>query len=151
LETVVSRLENEYGTTKREGTPPERVKAVRQSIIRRLEREQELPSTSIDVSRKLGCEMEDLFFAMQLYSYRGDYLVDNPSIERLAETVDKFEEDILRLDYPNVRGRRRVTIRFDTPIELPPGKSRRSAAELTEMMQSRVQSMIDEERTQSSN
>lgn len=151
LETVVSRLEQQHGITKCEGTPPERVKALRQAIIRRLESEQDPPSESNGEARRLRCEMEDLFFAMQLYSYRGDYLVDNPSIERLAETVDKFEEDILGLDYPNVRGQRRVTIRFAEPIELPPGKSRRSAADLTEEMQSRVQTMIDEQRARSSN
>ena len=144
LESVVSRLEEKHGITKTEGTPPERVKALRQTLIRRLEDEESPPDETNGEAWGLRCDMEDIFFAMQLYSYRGDYLVDNPSIERLAETVDKFEEDILGLDYPSVRGERRVVIRFAEPIELAPGKSRRSAAELTEVMQSRVQAAIDE-------
>ena len=143
LESVVSRLEQRHGINNLGGTPPERVKTLRQTIIRRLEDEASPPSEANGEAQQLRCDMEDIFFAMQLYSYRGDYLVDHPSIERLAETVDKFEEDILGLDYPTVRGERRVVIRFAEPIELPPGKSRRSAAELTELMQTRVQEVID--------
>ncbi|MEO8496941.1 MAG: 1-acyl-sn-glycerol-3-phosphate acyltransferase [Planctomycetota bacterium] len=143
LETVVSRLEKRHAIADTRGTPPERVKALRQAIIRRLEDETNPPAKDGEESRQLYCDMEDLFFAMQLYSYRGDYLADNPSIERLAETIDKFEEDVLGLDYPAVRGDRRVTIRFGEPIELAPGKSDRNAAELTKLMQSAVQSQID--------
>ncbi|MBP86441.1 MAG: glycerol acyltransferase [Planctomycetaceae bacterium] len=143
LETVVSRLERKHKITKTGGTPPERVKTLRQAIIRCLEDEESPPGESNGEARHLRCDMEDLFFAMQLYSYRGDYLVTNPSIERLAETVDKFEEDVLGLDYPSVRGNRRVAIRFAEAIELQPGKSKQNAAELTEIMQSRVQATID--------
>lgn len=144
LEAVVSRLERQHGITKVEGTPPERVKTLRQTIIRRLEDEVSPPNEANGEARQLRCDMEDIFFAMQLYSYRGDYLVDNPSIERLAETVDKFEEDILGLDYPQIRGERRVEIRFAEPIELQPGKSRRDAAELTGLLRSSVQALLDE-------
>jgi hypothetical protein len=31
---------------------------------------------------------------MQLYSYPGDYVLENPSVERMAETIEKFEEDV---------------------------------------------------------
>lgn len=143
LETVVSRLEKRHAITDTRGTPPERVKSLRQAIIRRLEDETNPPASGSSEERQLHCDMEDIFFAMQLYSYRGDYLADSPSIERLAETIDKFEEDVLGLDYPAVRGDRRVSIRFGEPIELAPGKSDRGAAELTILMQSAVQSQID--------
>ena len=150
LETVITRLEARHDISKRDGTPPERVKSLRQTLIRRLEDEEQPPSESNGEARQLQCDMEDLFFAMQLYSYRGDYLVDDPSIERLAETVDKFEEDVLGLDYPSVRGSRRVEIRFGEPIELETANVRRSAAELTQVMQDRVQLLIDELNAQSS-
>jgi len=150
LETVVSRLEKRHAIGDTRGTPPERVKSLRQAIIRRLEDETNPPAKDSHEARQLYCDMEDLFFAMQLYSYRGDYLADNPSIERLAETIDKFEEDVLGLDYPTVRGDRRVTLRFGEPMELAPGKSDRSAAELTNRMQSAVQSQIDALNAQSS-
>jgi 1-acyl-sn-glycerol-3-phosphate acyltransferase len=150
LETVIARLEGRHNVSQSDGTPPERVKSLRQELIRRLEDNQHPASEANGEMRQLQCDMEDLFFAMQLFSYRGDYLADDPSIERLAETVDKFEEDVLGLDYPAVRGTRRVAIRFGEPIELEPGKSRRNAAELTQAMQERVQALIDGLNAQSS-
>ena len=150
LETVLSRLEQRHSTTTSQGSPPERVKALRQAIIRQLEDEANPPAPGSGRLNQLHRDMEDLFFAMQLYSYRGDYLAHDPSIERLAETIDKFEEDVLGLDYPTVRGDRRVTIRFGEPIELACGKSDQSVAKLTKLMQSSIQSQIDALNAQSS-
>src|SRR3712207_8394705 len=42
---------------------------------------------------------------VQLYSYPGDYLAERPTIERLAETVDKLEEDGLGYHMARPRGR----------------------------------------------
>jgi allophanate hydrolase subunit 1 len=85
-----------------------------------------------------------LFLATQLYSYPGDYLFEHPSVERLAETLDKLEEDALGEVYPTVRAAREVLVQFDDPIELPRGKENRmSAAELTDRVESCVQRMLD--------
>jgi 1-acyl-sn-glycerol-3-phosphate acyltransferase len=104
------------------------------------------PSVLLDDSKStFESDMTDLFFVMQLYSYRGDYLLGDPSIERIAETLDKFEEDILGLDLPTVRGRRRVAMKFGDPIELPKGKQpREKIAQTTVQLQQTVQGLIDE-------
>ncbi len=141
LQAVLKQLESRHGLPHKDDSPPARVKAVRQIVIRKLAEAEAAPDKK-QVER-LSTDMEDLFFAVQLYSYRGDYLADDPSIERLAETVDKFEEDILGSDYPTVRGRRRVSIHFSTPIKVKTGSDRQSAAELTRAMQTSVQAMID--------
>jgi len=149
LQAVLAQLEERHQLSDCAGSPPERVKAVRQCVIRKLEQQQEHALANGQLSQ-LQCDMEDLFFAVQLYSYRGDYLVDEPSVERLAETVDKFEEDILGLEYPNVRGRRRVAVRFGQPIELDGSRRQRGAtAELTCLMQTRVQALVNELNDQS--
>lgn len=141
---VLADLEARHGLTQSEDLTPARVKVLRQHVIQRLE------ETNGQEQGELVRDMEDLFFIMQLYSYRGDYLADNPSIERLAETVDKFEEDILNLDYPTVRGSRRVCVRFGEPITLPSaGEQRPPAAQLTQQLEDRVQSLIDELNAQS--
>jgi hypothetical protein len=88
--------------------------------------------------------MEDMFLVTQLYSYPGDYLLENPTLERQAETLDKLEEDVLGATYPSPRGRMSIRIGFDQPIELPVGKERKlTSTELTEAMQSRIQAMLD--------
>ena len=89
--------------------------------------------------------MNDLFFVMQLYSYPGDYLEGEPTIERLAETLDKFEEDILGVELPSVRGRRRVEVHFGEPIPVGGGEDRRGGTQqLTQTMQDRVQGILNQ-------
>ena len=150
---------------------PERVKQLRQKLIeeiqrraaaeaeadgrpkllrRRRESSRHRTRLSRDGAAELGwrermhLDMEDIFFVMQCYSYPGDYLVENPTVERMAETLDKFEEDILQLDLPRVRGRRRVDIRFGEPIPMQTEKGKRTGAdELTETLQAAVQGLID--------
>jgi len=81
----------------------------------------------------------------QLYSYPGDYMEQNPTWERQAETLDKLEEDVLGSSYPSVRGPRRVMVRFDEPYELPRGKDKKlSPAEVTDHLERRVQWMLDD-------
>jgi hypothetical protein len=89
--------------------------------------------------------MNDLFLAIQLYSYPGDYLADSPSLERVAETVDKLEEDILLRDAPTVRGQRRVVVWFGEPIRVAadPGRDPQAAQQLTDRLQREVQQMLD--------
>lgn len=132
---------------------PDRVKTLRQTIIRKL---RQLPGTTAanptgqqtsptGQQKDLLANMEDLFFVMQLYSYPGDYLLGNPSIERLAETLDKFEEDVFDRDMPSVRGRRRVEIKFGKPIEVSGELLGRSGVrDLTARVQGDVQGLIDE-------
>ena len=99
---------------------PQRVKRLRQSIIRLAQ------DANNDVEReRLRNAMNDLFLAIQLYSYPGDYLAESPSLERIAETVDKLEEDVLLLNSPRVRGTRRVRIRFGEPLLVPTGARRK--------------------------
>lgn len=144
LDAVLLQLETRHGIQHRGESPPARVKTLRQAVIAKLN-EPATPASPGDVlAERLGMDMEDLFFVVQLYSYRGDYLADQPTIERLAETVDKFEEDILGRDYPEVRGHRRVSIRFGNPLEVGVGAARQSAAELTKTMHASVQRLIDE-------
>jgi 1-acyl-sn-glycerol-3-phosphate acyltransferase len=144
LEAVLSQLEERHAIDHKGESPPARVKALRQAVIKKLNEPDSPASVDTTLAKRLVMDMEDLFFAVQLYSYRGDYLADNPTIERLAETVDKFEEDILGREYPEVRGHRRVSIRFGSPIEVGSGPQRQSTADLTREMQTSVQRLIDQ-------
>jgi len=144
LDAVLRQLEERHEIRHKDESPPARVKALRQTVIAKLNAPETHEATGKDATELLGRDMEDLFFAVQLYSYRGDYLAHDPTIERLAETIDKFEEDILGRDYPEVRGHRRVSIRFGSPLEVSSGPGRQSAAELTKAMHDAVQGLVDE-------
>jgi len=143
IEAVLGRLEARHGLRPGDRTPPERAKEVRRRIISRLE---DLWAQDGDAAsaEQLQQDMEDVFFVMQCFSYPGDYLSDKPSIERLAETADKFEEDVLQVDTPTVRGRRRVHIRFGEPINVErSGQGRRQTVELTAQLQKSVQFLLN--------
>ncbi|HVW02842.1 MAG TPA: glycerol acyltransferase, partial [Planctomycetaceae bacterium] len=114
-------------------------------LRRRAIKDREQPELTSEAAERLDHEFEDLFFVIQLYSYPGDYAVEKPSIERLAETLDKFEEDVFRAVYPSIRGRRRAMVRFGPPIEITRnGEQRRSAAELTDLLEAQVQVLLNE-------
>ena len=89
-------------------------------------------------------DLDTLFGIVQLYSYPGDYLAEEPSIERIAETLDKFEEDVLSAKYPAVRGERRAVMRFGEPILAREHGPRDAAAQLTRLLQERVQGLLNE-------
>lgn len=140
--TILFRNEQRYGIETKQSMIPVRIKEIRKAIISARESD---PSASAEQRHQWDKDMEDMFFVTQLYSYPGDYIVEKPSIERIAETLDKLEEDALGAAYPTVHGTRKVLVRFDEPIELPPGKEKRfDAAELTQKMEQRVQTMLNE-------
>ena len=92
-QSILSRLELHHQVKAVSDRPPERVKSLRQSIIHKAEQRDNLPRDRGSYFRGLEQDMDDLFFVMQLYSYPGDYLRKKPTIERLAETIDKLEEE----------------------------------------------------------
>jgi 1-acyl-sn-glycerol-3-phosphate acyltransferase len=122
-------------------TIPERVKALRRGIFDRL---QQLPEN--DPERQ-SCErsLEDVFLAVQLYSYPGDYVSEQPTIERIAETLDKLEEDVLEIPSATIRGTRRAEVTFDEPILVEKGRSQKGASHrLTLQLEERGQQLLDE-------
>jgi hypothetical protein len=140
ITTVLQQMEQLHDL-KAAGTVPERVKTLRQTVITK----QQLPDLADAQRAELAGQMEELFTVVQMFSYPGDYVAECPSRERIAETLDKFEEDLFRVTYPGVRGRRRVVVRFGEPLEVPRGRTRKeAAAELTTELERRVQGLLDE-------
>jgi hypothetical protein len=122
------------------------VKALRQRLIKRL---QDLPAC--DPARQQGDEdLEDVFLVVQLFSYPGDYVAQRPTIERIAETLDKFEEDVLRVKTATIRGSRRATVTFAAPIRVAADRGKDAAAGLTRLLEERVQAMLEEDQSPAS-
>lgn len=139
---VLSGLEKVHGGAPNDSTTPERIKTLRQRILKQMER---LPED--DAGRKPYQDaLDDLFLVVQLFSYPGDYVAEEPSIERIAETLDKFEEDVIGdgLRSAAIRAARRATLALGEPIPVEPSQDRRGAsAALTALLEERVQSLLD--------
>jgi hypothetical protein len=131
---------------------PVRVKELRRSCLAELEGldDPEKPGEPATNGRAQAIrqELADLFVALQLFSYPGDYVRECPTFERAAEILTKFEQDALGLAVAAPRGPRRAIVHLGEPIDvgsyLPrSGRSRGAAATLTSEMEARIQGLLD--------
>ena len=121
---------------------PERVKEIRRRAIKDLADEKTLDDEALRIVYR---QLDDAFLVGQMFSYPGNYLAESPSIERLAETIDKLEEDVLQLPTATIKGTRKVDIYFDEPISISSDKaSQPSPAELTRTIEQHVQNQLDQ-------
>jgi hypothetical protein len=97
-----------------DGQPiPLRLKALRHMIRRELHA---TPPPSAARHGELYDELDQLYVAQQLYSYPGQYLIRQPTLDRIAETILKLEEDVLeRESYPTPRY---AEVIFGDPIDV---------------------------------
>ena len=139
-EYILRELENTYGITDPAPTLPERVKACRRNAIQNTE------DDTLSDARHLAAEvdLDDLFIVTQLFSYPGTYVSAKPTIEEMAEVLDKFEEDILKKPTAGIRASRRAIIAFGEPILVERDKGAKNQVHaLTEQLENSVQTLLD--------
>lgn len=90
---------------------------------------------------------DEAMLALRIASYSGGYAAANPAIDRVAETIEKVEEDLHRKMLPPIADRT-AYVRYNEPIDLTPiiaGKTKRRAAvgELTAACEASVQRGLD--------
>jgi 1-acyl-sn-glycerol-3-phosphate acyltransferase len=135
LQQVASRLESPAT-----GSLLEQVKRLRSRAVEKLEN---LPPD--DPQRAvLAQALDDLFLVVQLACYPGDYVTEQPSVERMAETIDKLEEDLLGVPFAKPKARRAAILTFGPAVEVVVTENRRQAtSHLTTLLEARVQELLD--------
>ena len=94
-------------------------------------------------------DLEDLHLVTQLFSYPGDYVARKPSVERIAETLAKFEEDALGVAEARAKTDRRAVVSFGPPLDVSAfmaeasGPARDRAGALTALIEQRIQEQLD--------
>jgi 1-acyl-sn-glycerol-3-phosphate acyltransferase len=137
IDHILSRHEQaELDATHTDDEVPVRVKSLRRHYI------EEMFDEKLDdaTRRKAHAALADLHLVLQLYSYPGDYVSTRPTTERMAETIDKFEEDLLGV-MAKPKGPRRATVRFGEPIDVKPfaaGRPRAAATGLTAKLEQAI-------------
>lgn len=145
IEFVLGRVECRHELPTDNKTVPQRVKAARQHVIAKLN---ELPP-DVPAHQLLIEDLDDLFLVVQAFSYPGDYVSERPTVERIAETLDKFEEDLLGVKTATIRGARRAVVTFGEPIVVQPGnRPDITTQQLTQLLQDHVASILTESETQ---
>lgn len=139
IDVLLRRIEEKYQVGNSDMSTPERIKQGRQRAI----------NAMVDLTegtkeyRACADDLDDLYIAVQLFSYPGDYVAESSNIDRLAETLDKFEEDILDRPTATVRAARQATVMLGEPILVPAEKKQDAAHELTVQLETRVQELLD--------
>lgn len=143
-ETLLLDVEGRYPKDAKAATPPERVRALRFRIRRRLLDGEHPPSV---VEREaLMDDLDRVFTALQAHSYIGDYLLEDPTLDRRAETLLKLEEDLF--GFPTYPVDRTATVSAGEAIavsamlssgELP---TKNGAGVLTQMLERRLTQML---------
>ena len=172
-EGMLALKELEYYGAIRHGAIKERIAALRAFLLERIE-DRRLGKRSTErragprqgaapgLSRRPGRagvtaeeadalrrDLNDLFVVVQLYSYPGDYVKECPTLERVAETLMKFEEDIFASsDMVSPRGPRRARVRLGPAIDVgaalkAAARPRHAAAALTDELERQMQALLD--------
>jgi 1-acyl-sn-glycerol-3-phosphate acyltransferase len=120
---------------------PLRVKQLRHHLLQQMCDDQATDETR----RRAKDALDDLHLVLQLYSYPGDYVSTRPSPERMAETVEKFQEDLLGVAMVKPMGRRRATVKFGAPLDVKrhtTSRARTAANELTARLEGAIAELM---------
>ena len=143
-ENMLATVEARYPRDAKAATPPERVRALRYRIRRRLLDAEKPPSPA--EREILLDDLDRVFTALQAHSYIGDYLSGDPTLDRRAEMIMKLEEDLLGFPiYPSARTAR-VTAGEPIPVSdmLDSGAvpAKGGALQLTGMLEKRLGELL---------
>ncbi len=139
LEHILSGVEQRHQLASNGKSVPERVKVARRTIIKKLDEGDSAQAQA------LHDDLDDLFLVVQSFSYPGDYVNEKPSIDRLAETMDKFEEDVLQRPTASIKALRRAKVQFAPAIEVVGDrKVKDQTTTLTQRVEDAVQTMLDQ-------
>ena len=148
IERILAAIEHRRLKARRASTVPERVKDLRKACLETLDKEPGSGNSTAAIAARH--DLEDLFLVIQIFSYPGDYVRLNPTVERVAETLMKCEEDFLGVDQAPPRAPRTALVRFGEPIDLSerlasPGhaRSRQLVPALTAEIETRIQTILD--------
>jgi 1-acyl-sn-glycerol-3-phosphate acyltransferase len=141
---ILDRIEERRLGRRQTDTIPCRVKELRHVCLEVLA-DRSISPAARDQARR---DLHDVFTAIQLFSYPGDYVRESPTLERIAETLTKFEQDFLGKGDVVPHAPRRAVMRLGEPIDVRSrmagaGKPRHAVAAVTTELERRMQGLLD--------
>jgi hypothetical protein len=141
IEHLLARHESAFSMKHApDATVPLRVKALRRRLL-----DQWTDATANARQRRVTRDaLDDVQLVLQLYSYPGDYVSENPTPERLAETVEKFEEDVYGCARSLAPRRARILLGERIAVGQPGGTGRSAAviAAMTDRLEGTLQELM---------
>jgi hypothetical protein len=141
---LLNPLEEEWLGEAQTGAAVPRVKALRMKILPDMVNGQ----TTEEERQRRWEQLADLYLAQQVSCYPHDYLISRPSVDRLLETIERFEEDLT--DQVRVHGHLKAVIQVGEAIEVGARRDRKAAIDpLMTQIEQTLQSMLDRLSTES--
>jgi len=144
-DTLLNQVEEKHGRDPHAVATPERVRAARYRIRRRLLSANHPPDMA--ERAELLEDLDRAFVALQAHSYPVGYLLEKPTLDRRAETLMRLEEDLLgRCSYPTPRTARAVAGEpIDVARLLASGEidAKSGAGELTKRLEQRLSDLVE--------
>ena len=138
IDRLLIRLEEYWIGEAQQGPVVPRVKALRTKILP----EMIAGHLSDDERKRRWDQLADIYLSQQVASYPPDYLQDNPSIDRMLETVERYEEDLTDkvTPHPDLH----AIIEVGEPIEVSTKRTRGVESDpLIVEIEDRLQGMLD--------
>lgn len=139
IDQILQPLEREWLKVESHGSVLPRIKSLRSRILPEMIEGKITPE---ERSRR-WMQLEDIYVAQQISCYIPNYLREYPSVDRLLETVERFEEDLT--DKARVHGSLHVVIEVDHPIYVTEARRPRGDEDpLMVELQARLRMMLRE-------
>jgi 1-acyl-sn-glycerol-3-phosphate acyltransferase len=120
VDHLLGPLEREWLGSEQHGGVIPRVKALRMKIMPEMVKGQ----TSAEERERRWEHLHDIYLAQQLSCYPPDYLTSRPSVDRLLETIERFEEDLT--GKARVHGHLKAVIDVGEAIPVSPERDRKA-------------------------
>ncbi|MCX6877165.1 MAG: 1-acyl-sn-glycerol-3-phosphate acyltransferase [Verrucomicrobia bacterium] len=142
VDHLLTPLEHQWGAGRHDGDTMARVKRLRTAMLPDL-----LGSELTEAERAARWRhLADLYLVQQLHCYPGDY-IEQPTAERILETVERYEEDLT--DVARGHPPLRAVITVGEAIGLGAARDRSQASDpLTSELRQRMEGLLEESRTQ---
>lgn len=139
IDRLLSRLEEYWIGESQSGPVVPRVKALRMKILPDM-----VQGRISDEERNRRWEqLADIYLSQQVGSYPPDYISEHPSIDRLLETVERYEEDLT--DKVSPHGSLHAIIEVGEAMEVSPKRERGTDGDpLMDQLADTLQGMLDE-------
>jgi 1-acyl-sn-glycerol-3-phosphate acyltransferase len=138
IDRLLKPLEVRWLGAAQEGTTVPRVRTLRTKIL------PDMVAGKLDPTEKQRRwrDLADLYLAQQLSSYPPEYLTTRPSVDRVLETIEKFEEDLT--DRSRIHGKMKVILQVGPAIEVSAERDRKATIDpLMLQIQQSLQGMMD--------
>lgn len=139
---LLTPLENQWTAGRHDGDAMARVKRLRSAILPEMVTGNLSHEERADRWRHLA----DVYLVQQLHCYPGDYF-DNPTPERILETVERYEEDLTDLARPHSPIRAIITV--GDAIEVSATRERSQDADpITTEIRRQLESLLESTKAQ---